>query len=233
MVAVLKHLASKPQTVWRPPAGLRLAVLLVGGLFVIAARAFFLHVFAHRGDNANFFHGRPENIVAGAAFLTGAAFTILWALRARLAVHPEAVVVQGPLRARRIPRDAIERVSAYGPRVAAHQVRRRRPDAVLDHRGRAGLPRRRTVRTGDPVRTCCELHQRTAPSGPRRLTAPRTSRDTIKNNAARAVLLLERETSRSQRVVRIDGSDGRSCRCWRRRSPMCGRVGGPTPTVGA
>lgn len=114
MVAVLKHLASKPQTVWRPPAGLRLAVLLVGGLFVIAARAFFLHVFAHRGDNANFFHGRPENIVAGAAFLTGAAFTILWALRARLAVHPEAVVVQGPLRARRIPRDAIERVSAYG-----------------------------------------------------------------------------------------------------------------------
>jgi hypothetical protein len=114
MVAVPKHPASSSQTVWRPAAGLRLAVLLVSGLFVIAARAFFLHVFAHRGDNANFFHGRPENIVAGVAFAIGAAVTILWALRACLAVHPDAVVVQGPLRARRIPRDAIERVSAYG-----------------------------------------------------------------------------------------------------------------------
>lgn len=81
-----KHVTSYSQAVWRPAAGLRLAVL----------------------------HGRPENILAGVAFVTGAAITILWALRACLTVDPAEVVVQGPLRARRIPRDAIERVWAYG-----------------------------------------------------------------------------------------------------------------------
>jgi hypothetical protein len=38
----------------------------------------------------------------------------LWALRAGLAVYPDEVVVQGPFRARHIPRAAIERVWAYG-----------------------------------------------------------------------------------------------------------------------
>jgi hypothetical protein len=38
---------------------------------------FFLHVYAHRGDNANFFPGRPANVVASVVFFGAARFAIL------------------------------------------------------------------------------------------------------------------------------------------------------------
>ena len=109
-----KHLAPDLPTVWRPATGLRLGSFFIGAIFAVGARAFFLHAFAHRGADANFFPGRPANIVAGIAFVACASFAILWALRACLALHPEEVIVQGPFRARHIPRAAIERVWAYG-----------------------------------------------------------------------------------------------------------------------
>jgi hypothetical protein len=100
-------------TSWRPPRGLRLACLVIGGFFICGAVAFFRHVLLHRGTNADFFPGRPANIVAGVVFVGGACFAILWALRASLTVDADEVVVQGPFRATRVPRSAIERVWAY------------------------------------------------------------------------------------------------------------------------
>jgi len=93
---------------------MRLASLLIGAVLIVGARAFFLYAFAHQGDNADFFPSRPANVVAGVLFVAGASFAVLWALRAGLAVYSDEVVVQGPFRARHIPRAAIERVCTYG-----------------------------------------------------------------------------------------------------------------------
>jgi hypothetical protein len=88
--------------------------LLIGGFLIVAAVAFFLHgLGVQHGDNADYFPGRPANIVAGVVSVGGACFVVLWVWRACLVVYPGEVVVQGAFRATRIPRTAIERVWSY------------------------------------------------------------------------------------------------------------------------